>query len=263
MRRRALALVAVAAFAKTSPAQVASPPTVMAAGATVAEADSWGAAENPAAAPGSAAGLAARAYGYDPLDLGGLARFGLDVALATEATSLQFAAQAFAPPGYRAYALHAAVGRQLGEGLRAGLRLGGVVRDLDEYGTETLPVVQAGLRYAVVDDLAAAAHYTYVERALLPLAEHRLRLGVDYASSTRVHLLAAVWQPAGRPLAGGVGVRFAAAERLRLSAGVQSGGTAFTLGVEGEIAAGTRVALALALYQELPAGVGYGVDWGG
>ena len=251
------------AYAKTGQAQVEAPRTLAAAGATVAEASVWGAAENPAADALSRGRFAAQAYGFNHLEVAELSRLGLDLAARLGTQEINLSLQAFTPPGYTVGAGHVGVNRRLGESLRGGIRLGAVRQDLDEYGVATALVAQAGLQYAVSARLRAAAHYTYVDRPLLPLAEHRLRVGVDYASSARVHLLLAVWQPVGARLAGGVSVRYDPAERLRLRAGVRAGGTAFVLGVEGELAGGLRVGLTGVVYQSLPAAAGYGVAWSG
>lgn len=256
-----LLALSLAAAAKPLPAQVEAPQTVAAARATVADPTAWGTAENPALAPG--APLAVRAYGHHQLELAGLERFGLDVGFSRGAMGFTAGLQAFAPPGYSAYGLHLGASRVLGERLRGGVRLGLVRRDLDEYGRQTLPMGQVGIRYEVTPRLAAGAHYAYVEPAVAPLGEHRLRVGIDYASSTRVHLLLAAWQVAGARVGGGASVRFDAADRLRLRAGVQGGGAAFTLGVDGELRGGLRVGVALAVYQTLPPGTSAGVRWEG
>ena len=257
--RIVFACAAAVGLAPSGYGQVESPQTTAAARATVADASVWGAAENPAARPTGR--YAVGAYGYQPPELPDLGRVGLDLGWARGAGHLTLGIQAYAPPGYSAYGLHLGAGRVLTPDLEAGIRLGLTRRDLGEYGRRSDAVAQLGIQYRAGDRLVGGAHYIYAARPLPPLSEHRLRIGIDYASSPRVHLLAAVWQAVDVGLAGGVSLRYDAAERLRLRAGVQSGGAAFTLGVEGELDAGLRVAVSTALYQHLPAGAVAGVAW--
>ena len=240
-------------------AQVESPQTVAAARATVADAEAWGAAENPAARP--VGRFAVSAYGHHALELPDLGRVGLDLGWARGASHFALGVQAFTPPGYSAFAVHLGAGRMLTPGLEAGLRLGLVRRDVGEYGREVQPTAQVGIQYRAGRRLVAGAHYSYASAPVLPLSEHRLRVGIDYTSSRRVHILLAIWQAVDAGLTGGVSLRYDAAERLRFRVGAQGGGTAFTLGVEGELAGGLRLAISTAIYQQLPPGASAGVMW--
>ncbi|MFK8057729.1 MAG: hypothetical protein AB8F78_16500 [Saprospiraceae bacterium] len=253
--------VLCAAFAKTSLAQVANPISLALGDATVAYTDVWGAAENPAVTSMTEKKFSAQAYGYSQLQLPDLNRLGVDLAYKAKSGHIQLGLQYFSPPGYTITGIHLGAGRQFSENLNAGIRVGILSGDYDEYGSEILPVAQVGLQYDVTTRLRAGAHYTYVDRAALPLAEHRLRVGVNYQSSDRVRVLVSAWQPLDNSLAGGLGLHYQAADRLAFNAGIRTGAAAFTFGVDAELVNGVRVVLGLAAYQELPLGVGYGVIW--
>ncbi len=249
------------AFAKTSVAQVANPISLSLGDATVAYQDVWGAAENPAVASSAERKFSAQAYGYNQLQLPDLNRLGLDLGFKAKTGHISLGVQYFSPPGYTITGVHVGAGRQFTDNLQAGIRVGILSGDYDEYGSEILPVAQAGLQFDVTSRLRAGAHYTYVDRAALPLAEHRLRIGVNYQSSDRVRILLSAWQPVDNSLAGGVGLHYQAADRLAFNAGIRTGAAAFTFGVDAELVNGVRIVLGLAAYQELPLGVGYGVVW--
>ena len=262
MKRFALLYAAVTVSLATVTAQLNTPRASALGQAAVAARDVWGAGQNPAAVPGSEARpFAVQAYGRTLTTVDALTQVGIDARYRLNNASVGVGVQHFSPPGYAQTALHASVQRVLAKDLTAGLRLGVVLGDYDEYGSETLPVVQLGVQYRVSGKLRAGAHYTYAERPILPLAEHRLRIGIDYASSERVHLLLAAIQPVDNRLAAGFGVVFRASDRFRLNAGVQTGGTAFTFGLEAALRNGLGLALTAVAYQELPLSVDYGISY--
>ena len=228
--------------------------------ATAADQSVWGAGENPA--HGITAGqFGVQAYGQSLTEGVGLSRLALDVAYGASYGTLQLGIQHFQPPGYRATALHLGASRQLAENLRAGIRLGMVASDLDDYGSTTEALAMAGLSYRIVGKLTAGAHYTYIESPFAPLAEHALAVGVHYASSERVHVLLSARQVVDQRLAGGFGLRFLASERLQFSAGMRTGGLAYTFGLQARLLSGLQVSLAAIAYQDLPLGFAYGADY--
>ena len=252
-----------AAFAKTASGQLLQTPRAEAlAYATVAEGTVWGGRENPASGP-TGGGFAAQAYGYRQLDLAQLDRFALDLSFGLPRVTAQAGIAYFAPPGYRLVGAYVGAARELVDGLRAGLRVGVATGDYEVYGSELVPVASGGITYRVTPTLTGAADYTYVARPLLPLADHRLRLGIRYASSPRVLLYAAAEQTVGAPLGGQAGIRFVASERLDFSTGIRTAGRAVTFGLGIGLGDALRLRLALAVYQQLPVGLAYGVGWGG
>lgn len=242
-------------------AQIATPMAAALGQAAVASDGYWGLAENPATAPSSTPGFAVQAYGRSHGNLPELATFALDLGYALRGGYITLGAQHFDPPGYSATAVLVGAGRQLADGLTAGVRIGVVSADYEAFGTELLPVAEGGIRYRVTGALSAGAHYRYVERPTLPLAEHRLRVGVRYRSSPKVSVLVAGWQPVGATLAGGLGVVYQPADRVVIRAGIQSEGLAIGFGVDVEALAGVRLALTAQAYQQLPGAYTYGAFW--
>ncbi len=228
--------------------------------ATVAAPNTWGSSANPAAAPASG-GFAVQAYGASRYGLAELTSAGLEVGRSTGRSAYGLGVQHFAPPGYSLTSLQACARRQLTADLSLGLRLGILSANYNEYGRERLPHAHLGVQYRINPKLNGGAHYTYASRVALPLLEHELAVGVDYASSERVHLLASVQQPVGNGLGVSVGVRYRAADRLCLNAGLRTAGAAFSLGAEIELARGVRLSLAFSADQRLPLGAAYGVAY--
>ena len=253
------------------PAQVATPLGASLAEATVAHAAIWGAGANPAAGPplGRSAPpthrLAVQAYGLSLASPATLTRAGVDLAWAPAAaggTGFQLGVQYFDPPGFGVTALRLGVRRRLGERVFGGLRVGGLIGDYEAYGREASPVAEGGLLYEVTPTLRAGAHYSYVSRELLPLAQRRLRIGVDYASSRQVRLLVAASQAVGEPLNGQFGVLYRPAERVRLALGYQTLGQRLSFGSEVAAGGGIRLGLAVVVFSRLPMGLAYGVSAG-
>ena len=253
--------VGLGTFVKTSVAQVSNPISLSLGDATVAYEGVWGAAENPAVSSSTDRKFSAQAYGFSQFQLSELNRLALDVGYKAKTGHIQLGLQYFSPPGYTITGLHLGAGRQFSDKLKAGIRVGLLVGDYNEFGNEIQPVAQAGLQFDVTSRLRAGAHYTYVDRETLPLAEHRLRIGINYKSSDRVRILLSATQPVGHSLAGGLGLHYQAADRIAFNAGIRTGANAFTFGLDAELVNGVRVVLGLAAYQELPLGVGYGVVW--
>ncbi len=251
-------VVLLSAFAKTTPAQVHAPLAEALGLATVASENIWGAAENPATLPAQT-GFTALGYGLTPAQVAELSRYGLDLGYRNKAGFFNLSVQQISPPGYASTSLHAGVGRQLAKDFYAGIRLGVALANYEEYGSDLNPVAQLGIRYKVTKALFAGAHYTYIETKFVPLAEHNLRVGVDYASSERVHLLLSVRQTIGESLAGGFGVSWQAAPRLAFRAGVRTGGTAFSLGVDATVLGKLRLAVTAVAYQDIPVAGSYGI----
>ncbi len=253
--------VGLGTFVKTSFAQVANPIGLSLGNATVAYQGVWGASENPAIASSTDRKFSAQAYGFSQFQLSELNRLALDLGYKAKLGHVQLGLQYFSPPGYTITGVHFGAGRQFSDKLQAGIRVGLLVGDFNEFGNDIQPVAQAGLQFEVSARLRAGAHYTYVDRETLPLAEHRLRVGINYESSDRVRILLSAIQPVGHSLAGGLGLHYQAADRLAFNAGVRTGANAFTFGLDAELVNGVRIILGLAAYQELPLGVGYGVVW--
>ena len=265
----ALALATAITVGTTSSAQV---PTPVAAGlgeATVARGDVWGAAANPAAGLGRAPQQTNGRVGYQVygLSLAGpapLTRVGLDLGLRDRraATRYELGVQYFDPPGFGVTALRLGGQRRLASRLYVGLRVGALVGDYEVYGREVLPVAEGGLLYGVTPTLSAGAHYSYVSRDFSPLAQRRLRIGIDYASSRQVHLLLSASQAVGEGLNGQLGIDYRPGERLRLTAGYQTLGQRISFATAYALRDGLRVSLAAVVFARLPVGVGYGVAGG-
>ena len=256
-------LLATCAMGVYAPAQLA-PPTALGLGeATVAAPHVWGAGANPAAGPdgGRERAFAMQAYGLSLVGPAPLTRLGIDLSYApgTSPNRFEIGAQHFAPPGYAVSALRFGARRRLARALYVGIRVGGLYGDYGEYGTELLPIAEGGLQYAPTRSLAVGAHYSYVQRDVSALAQNRLRVGIAYRSSPQVRWLAAVAQAVGEPLNGQVGIDYAPAERLCLSAGYQTVGQRLSFGTAYELGGGLRLGLAVVVYPRLPTGVGWGV----
>ena len=254
-----LLLLLVFAFAKTCFGQVFNPSSEASGLATVAEENTWGTAENPANRS-LENGFAAKVYGFTPFEVVEVSRFGLDVGYKVKAGFLQLGLQHFGAPGYSISAIHFGAGRRLSEGFHVGIRVGATLANYEEFGSELTPVAQVGIQYKVTNSLSAGAHYTYTSIAQLPLSEHRLRVGVAYQSSPKVHLLLSAWQSVDQRLAGGLGIRYAAADKVTFRAGMRTGGVAFSLGADVKLANNLRLAITAVAYQQIPLGAGYGIE---
>ena len=229
-------------------------------GATVASTRTWGGGENPAAGP-VREGFSARVYGHTLSGGVGLSRVSIDAAFRAKLGVLQVHVQQFSPPGYSLTGAHVSASRRLADGLSLGVRAGVVRGDFDEYGTSLDAVAQAGVLYRVSKSLRAGAHYVYTDAPRLPLAEHALRVGVVYTSSPRVQVLAGARQAVGQRLAGQLGLRFEASDRLTFAAGIRTGGLTYSLGVDAGLTEHVRLQLTAVAYQDLPLGVSYGAAW--
>ena len=235
--------------------------------AVVASASVWGAAANPAAGvprpEERAAWFGVQAYGVSLASPADLTRIGLDVSWRPSGGGTRFeaGAQYFDPPGFGVSAFRVGAQRALSEGLSAGLRLGLLYADYRAYGSAALAMAEGGLQYGVTNALVVAAHYSYVGRDLSPLTQSRLRIGVEYLSSRRVRLLAAVSQAVGEPLNGQLGIDYQPDERLRLRAGYQTLGERISFASSYALGSGMELSLAAVVFSRLPLGVGYGVTY--
>ena len=260
MRGLAVSILLFGAFAKTGSAQMATPSALAAGEATIASADFWGAGQNPANAREDK-GFAVQAYGFTHLHPAELSRFGLDLGYRLEKSFFTLSTQHFFPPGYSVSSYHLSVARPLAENFDIGLRVGLLNANFEEYGRELLPTAQGGIRYKISPALSAGAYYRYAERQAEPLASHDLSLGIDYRSSERLHVLLMARQAVGERFAGGLGLRFEAHERLNFQLGMRSGGNMLSFGVQTKITEELSLSVAAHVFQELPAGFSYGLEW--
>ena len=258
----------MAGVSTQSAAAQSAPPRALGSGeATVAQLDVWGAGANPAAGPtvGEDGGrrLAGQAYGLSLASPAPLTRLGADLSYARSSSRNRFGlgVQHFTPPGYAISAFRVGARRQLGPALYVGLRIGVLYGNYEEYGAELLPLAEGGLQYGLTRSLTVGAHYSYVRRDFVALAQNRLRVGLAYHSSPQVQWLAAASQAVGEPLNAQVGIAYAPAKRLRLSAGYQSVGQRISFGTAYEVGTGLELGLAVVVYSRLPAGVSWGVEW--
>ena len=242
-------------------AQVPTPEAAGLGEAVVAHARTWGTIGNPAAHPNDRRRLNLQAYGTTVTGPAALTRIGVDVALKRNGatTGFQLGIQQFNPPGYGVTAVRVGASRRLGKELYAGMRFGALLGNYEEYGRELLPIAEGGIAYQITPTLRAGAHYTYVSRALLPMAQNALRLGVDYASSAKVNILVAVAQAVSEPVNGQIGLSYAPAERLRMQAGYQSLGQRISFGSGFTLANALTLQLSVVVYGQLPAHVVYGL----
>ena len=244
-------------------AQLAPPSALGLGEAIVAAGEAWGAGANPAAAPASDPErlLAVQAYGLSLASPASLTRLGIDLsyAPATSPNRFELGAQHFTPPGYTVSAFRLGARRQLAPALHIGLRVGALLGDYEAYGSEVLAIAEGGLQYGLTRTLTVGAHYSYVQRDLVTLAQNRLRVGVAYRSSPQVTWLAAASQAVDEPLNGQVGIAYAPAERLSISAGYQTVGQRLSFGTAYELVGGVRLAVAAVVYSRLPTGVAYGL----
>lgn len=256
-------LLAYAAFAE---AQVATATAFGLGEATVASAQVWGAATNPAASVAvasqtDAVGLTAQIYGISYANPAQLPRTGLDLGwvTGTRRMSYELSLQHFRPPGFDVTTLRVGSSKQLGDQLHVGVRFGVLLADFDEYGRDAFALAEGGFQCGISRTLSVGAHFGFIQRTYAPLAQQRLRLGVAYASSARVQLLAAASQAVAEPLNGQFGVSYRPIDRLHVNVGYQTLGQRVSFGTGYRSESGFRADLAVVVFSRLPLGVAYGI----
>ncbi len=263
--RRALSVAwLIAGSAVLAKAQIPTPEAAGLGQATVAHDRVWGAVGNPAVQPYGESRFAAQAYGTTFTGPVPLPQFGLDLGYETRegGTSFQVGVQHFAPPGYAVTAIRFGANRPLADNFEVGLRVGVLAGNYAEYGSELLPIAEGGIAYRINPTLRAGAHYTYVERSFVPMAQRRLQVGIDYESSKKVSILVAASQAVSEPLNGQVGISYAPAERLRLLVGFQTVGQRISFGSTFAIADSLSLKLAAVIYSQLPVAAVFGMGRG-
>ncbi len=262
MYRRPCLLALALGVLVLAQAQVPTPEAAGLGEAVVAHVEVWGASGNPAAKPTVDRRFAAQAYGTSLAGPAPLSRFGLDLALRSGSggTSFQLGVQHFTPPGYTVTAFRFGASRLLAENFEVGLRVGGLTGNYEEYGNEVLPIAEGGLAYTISPSLRAGAHYSYVGRSFIPMAQRRLQVGIDYESSTKVTILVAASQAVSEPINGQVGIRYRPADRLELTAGFQTVGQRVSFGSSFDIANSLSLKLSAVIYSQLPVAAVYGIS---
>ena len=262
LTRICLLLMAVTLGAGHVAAQVLTPRGIGLGDAGVASEEFWGGGANPAGRLPTGRRIGVQVYGTTPLDPAQLTRLGVDLGLRGERTGATVGLQHFAPPGLTTTALRLGVARQLSPALEVGLRVGAAFGNYAEYGEELVALAEGGIRYRVTGSLQAGADYYYAQRELYPLTQRRLRIGVDYASSERLHIALAVSQSPTLPLSVHVGLDYRPAERLALALGYVSLGQSIHLAARVRLAGGLVLATGVGVYSQLPVHAHYGVAWG-
>lgn len=259
-------LPVLACLAVLAKAQVPTPEAAGVGEAVAAYQHVWGTSGNPAAQPPGENRVGAQAYGYALTGPAPLTRFGLDLSYKSRGgeTGFQLGVQHFTPPGYSVSAVRFGVNRSLAENLVIGLRMGVLTGNYGEYGSELLPIAEGGVSYRVTGTLRAGAHYAYVQRGFVPMAQRRLQIGVEYESSNKVSILLATTQAVSEPINGQIGLVYRPADRLQLTAGYQTLGQRVSFGSTFEIGNGLSLKVAAVIYSELPVGAAFGVSrgWG-
>ena len=231
--------------------------------ASVAGQQVWGASTNPAMGLQDQQRFGVQVFATTPLDLAGLSRYGLDLALQPKGgvTCFQINAQYTNPPGITLSTLRFAASRALSPDFRLGLRIGAGQGNYAEYGNELIAIAEGGIRYQVNASLAAAADYSYGQRDLFPLIQRRLRVGIDYTSSKRLHILLAASQAPELPIALHIGLDYRPSEALSLALGYQSAGQTFAFAGRYQLASGLTLATGVTVFSRLPLHTHFGAGW--
>lgn len=128
---------------------------------------------------------------------------------------------------YRQGSYGLAYGRQLGEGINAGIQFNYFTLQLGEgYGSTSAVTVEGGFQFDISDQITLAGHIANPNRSQLSGSEEELpsylRGGVAYHVSTKVSALAEVWKPVDNPAQIHAGVAYHPSEMISLGLGVSS-----------------------------------------
>lgn len=142
---------------------------------------------------------------------------------------------------YRQGSYGLSYGRQLGEGINAGIQFNYYTLQLGEgYGSTSAVTVEGGFQYSLSEEITIAGHIANPNRSELSGSDQQLpsflRGGVAYHLSTKVSAMAEVWKSVDQPAQVHAGIAYRPSEIVSLGMGMSSNPGVFYGGFQFHVA---------------------------